>query len=352
MAKSLVHRPAATNKWAVLADDDSGSEPSSPVAAAVAAATRMVSAVVTAAAQKKPSAARRVSFAPLPEPLRKRDVGRAISPVRLVPGRGSVGSTATDMDEDESMENGWTGGDVDAVLEEMKKGVALWGDLCFPPGCSMPAPAVVVEARRRANTTDDFWSQPWAEKVEEVGSGDVYDTRSLEDEEWETMMGWLFQAGWYIRDWCREFVYADPDDAPPRTWIPRSVLAELAEADAEAASRRRGYSRSCSKPAAAPCCGHAPATAPQTAPKKEKAAKPVVVIPRFCRAGAACTDEGCRYTHGDTIPVQNKPCAFDGRCCGEKRATCTYLHPSEGEVWTADLVRHRPAAPAATSATE
>jgi hypothetical protein len=334
MAKHLVHRPAAT-MWAVLADEDSGSEPSSPVAAAVTAATLKVSVALTAAAQKKPSAARRVSFAPLPEPRHAREVDRAISPVRLVPVRGSAGPTAADMGA--PLENVWVHLDVEEVMAAMERGDALWGDLMFPPGCVMPVASVVESvAARRANTAADFWDQPWAEKVEEVGCGDIYDTSRCSDEEWEAMMGWLFQSGWYIRDWCREFVYADPDDAPPRTWIPPSVL------EADAAMTRRGYSRSVGKPAAAACCGgHAPVAAP--APKKEKVAKPVVVIPRFCRAAGACTDEGCRYTHGDTIPVQNKPCAFDGRCCGEKRATCVYLHPSEGEVWTADLVRHRPA---------
>jgi hypothetical protein len=339
MAKTLVHRPAATNKWAVLEDEDSGSESSSPVAAAVAVATLKVSAALTAAAQKKPSArGRRVGFAPLPEPLHTREVDRAISPVRLVPVRGSAGSIAADMGA--PMENEWTNGGVDAVLEAMKSGETLWGDLMFPPGCAMPAVSVVQPvAARRANTAADFWDQPWAEKVAEVGAGDIYDTRGLEEEEWEAMMGWLFQSGWYIRDWCREVVYADPDDAPPRTWIPPSVL------EADAATPRRGYSRSVGRAPPKACCGGHAVAAP--APKKEKVA---VVIPRFCRAAGACTDEGCRYTHGDTIPVQNKPCAFDGRCCGEKRATCVYLHPSEGEVWAADMVRHRPAASAAPAA--
>lgn len=340
MAKTLVHRPAG--RWSVLEDEDSGSESSSPVAAAVAVATSLVSAALTAAAQKKPSAARRVSFAPLPEPLRKRDEGRAVSPVRLVPVRGSARPTVAEMDPDfgAPLTNEWVGrGDMDAVVEAMKKGDALWGDLEYPPGCAMPASssADAVVVHRRANTLADFWDQPWAEKVEEVGAGDIYDTRELSDEDWEAAMGWVFWAGWYIRDWCREFIHADEDNGPSSVWIPPSVLAE------DATQVRRGYSRSCSKPQKAVCCGSHHA---EPKPKKEKVT--AAPIPRFCRAAGACADEGCRYTHGDTIPVQNKPCAFDGRCSGEKRATCVYLHPSEGEVWTAALVRHRPAVVAAT----
>jgi hypothetical protein len=340
MAKTLVHRPAA-NKWSVLEDEDSGSESPSPVAAAVAVATSLVSAALTAAAQKKPSAARRVSFTPLPEPLRKRDEGRAVSPVRLVPVRGSARPTVAEMDPDfgAPLTNEWADrGDMDAVVEEMKSGSALWGDLEFPPGCVMPEPiGAVVVHRRRENTQADFWDQPWAEKVEEVGAGDIYDTRELSDEDWEAAMGWVFWAGWYVRDWCREFIHADEDNGPSSVWIPPSVLAE------DAAQVRRGYRKPAAKKSA--CCGshaHVEAQA-QTAPKPKKEKVAAAPIPRFCRAAGACADEGCRYTHGDTIPVQNKPCAFDGRCSGEKRATCVYLHPSEGEVWTAALVRHRPA---------
>jgi hypothetical protein len=77
------------------------------------------------------------------------------------------------------------------------------------------------------------------------------------------------------------------------------------------------------------------------APKKA-AAKGVVIIPRFCREAGACTKEGCRYVHGDTIQRVDKPCGF-GAECGKgdaaKRSSCIYMHP--GEVWSADLVVHR-----------
>jgi hypothetical protein len=44
----------------------------------------------------------------------------------------------------------------------------------------------------------------------------------------------------------------------------------------------------------------------------------------------------------------DKPCGFDkpaeGKTCsGSKRATCIFMHPSEGQVWNAEMVIHRPA---------
>lgn len=336
---SIVHRrPAASNSWAVLADSDSDGDAAGPVAAVAAP-------VAAAAAQKKSTdrpakGARRVSFAPLPKPLHE----RAAESVDTAAPRAPPAAAAAVPEESE-----WAGRDYTPVVEAMIRGDAgtLWGDLVFVAEPTIQSrPAVPAPLRRRANTVDDFWAQPWATNLTELWS-DAYDTSRLTDAEWEGMMTWLFDNGWDVSDWDRQGVSCEYDNAPPRVWIAPRVLEELAEADA--AAPRRGYSRSCAhtqKPAAAgaPSCA---AAAPK--PAKEKVA---VVIPRFCRAGAACTDAGCRYTHGDTIPVQNKPCAFDGRCCGDKRATCTYLHPSEGEVWTPDLVRHRPAAPAAPAATD
>lgn len=347
MAKPRVHRPAAVD-WSVLEDDDSGA-PASPVAAAIAAATAQVSARVKAAAQKKPSAARRVSFAPLPEPLHKRDEGRAVSPCRLAPVRGSVVSTATeecDPDFGAPLTDEWAGRDIGAIVREMQTGSALWGDLEYPPGCAMAAStdlSIVVPAVRRANTWDDFVDQPWYDELIELTS-DVYGTEALAEESWEAMMGWLFQAGWYVRGWCRQWVSVDPDNGPARTWIPPRVLEELAAEDGKLVRRGYGAHRGHK------CSGHhhhRPAEAAATAAPAVKAAPPKekqTVIPRFCRAGAACAEAGCRFTHGNTIPVQNKVCAFDGRCSGDKRATCIFLHPSEGEVWTAELVRVRPVA--------
>ena len=336
MMATTIRRPAASNSWAVLADSDSDSDAVGPVAVAPTL-------VVAAAAQKKPT--RRVSFAPLPKPRHAHVESADYSLAPLVPA--SAVATAADLGA--SPEEEWAGRDFTPVLEAMFRGDAdtLWGDLMFAaePGVQSRPLVVPVPVRRRANTVDDFWAQSWATNLTELWS-DAYDTSRLTDDEWEAMMGWLFENGWDVGDWDRQGVSCEYDNAPQRVWIAPRILEELAAADASAT--RRGYSRS---------CGHSRANTVEEfatrdfclAPKpdagvartqKEKVA---VVIPRFCRAAGACADAGCRYTHGDTIPVQNKPCAFDGRCCGDKRATCVYLHPSEGEVWSADLVRHRPA---------
>ena len=323
---ATIRRPMASNSWAVLADSDSDSDAAvSPVAVA---------------AQKKPT--RSVRFAPLPH-VRVEDADYSLP----CPRAQAVSATHTVADSEEE----WVGRDFTPVLEAMLRGDAetLWGDLVFvaEPMSSRPLVAP-TPVRRRANTEEDFWAQAWANNLTELWS-DAYDTSRLTDAEWEGMMTWLFDNGWDVSDWDRQSVSCEYDNAPPRVWIAPRILEELAAADA--AAPRRGYSRSCGHRAFPEpdhgACGHThpkPAGGMAHTQAKEKVA---IVIPRFCRAAGACTDAGCRYTHGDTIPVQNKPCAFDGRCCGEKRATCTYLHPSEGETWTADLVRHRPAAPAA-----
>jgi hypothetical protein len=338
MASTINRRPTA---WAVLADSDSDSDAAGPVAVAAPKGA--------AAAQKKPT--RRVSFAPLPKPLHAR-AAESVDTSVVPTGRLSAVATAADLGASLE-ENEWAGRDITPVLEAMFRGDAdtLWGDLVFvaEPLTSRPLVAP-TPVRRRANTVDDFWAQAWATNLTELWS-DAYDTSRLTDAEWEGMMTWLFDNGWDVSDWDRLGVSCEYDNEPPRVWIAPRILEELAAADASAP--RRGYSRSCGHRAFPEpdhgACGHThPKPAGGVAHTQKAKEKVAVVIPRFCRAAGACTDAGCRYTHGDTIPVQNKPCSFDGRCCGDKRATCTYLHPSEGEVWTADLVRHRPAAPAPT----
>ena len=86
---------------------------------------------------------------------------------------------------------------------------------------------------------------------------------------------------------------------------------------------------------------------PSAAPAKKKAPS----VPRFCRAAGTCTEAGCRYVHGDTIPRVDKPCGFGAACgasdpSGLKRSQCLYMHP--GETWTEGLVVRRPPVAAAT----
>ena len=193
----------------------------------------------------------------------------------------------------------------------------LWGDICFPAGSTSvdvaarpftPPPSV----ERPLLTEDNLWAQPWAYALESHRS-DVYDCSALSEAEWSAMMSWLYAVGWEVASESRTSVTAYPDNQPARVWLPPSRF-ELAAAHT------------------------------QNHVVKVKAKKTGATVPKFCRNGTACTEAGCNWVHGDTIPVQDKVCGFDGRCSGEKRATCCFLHPSEGEIWSETLVRHRPTA--------
>jgi hypothetical protein len=217
-----------------------------------------------------------------------------------------------------------------ALTESVRNGGSqqLWGDICFPAGAPVAAAAAVAAAATRPSTPplverpllaeDDLWAQPWAYALESHRS-DVYDCSSLSDDEWPTMMSWLYAVGWEVASESRVSVVAYPDNQPSRVWLPPSRF-DLA-AHSHSHSHSHSHIASCDR----------------KGPKKS-----AIVVPKFCRNGTACTAEGCNWVHGDTIPVQNKVCGFDGRCSGEKRVTCCFLHPSEGEVWSETLVRHRP----------
>lgn len=205
-----------------------------------------------------------------------------------------------------------------ALTESVRNGSQqLWGDICFPAGAPVAVaarPSTPPLVDRPLLTEDDLWAQPWAYALESHRS-DVYDCSSLSEDEWSTMMSWLYAVGWEVASESRTDVIAYPDNQPARVWLPPSRF--------DLACHGHGHSHS-----------HGPIA---VRPKKS-----VTVVPKFCRNGTACTAEGCNWVHGDTIPVQDKVCGFDGRCSGDKRVTCCFLHPSEGEVWSETLVRHRP----------
>lgn len=195
----------------------------------------------------------------------------------------------------------------------LRSGTRLWGDICFPAGIATPVAAAKPKQTERPLLTElEFLSKDFAAGLEQPRS-DLYVCKELSDADWEAMMRWLYSAGWEITHESRLSVTAYPDNQPPREWIPPSRFDLLAE----------------SKPQMV---------------NKPKVKKTGAMVPKFCRNGTACTDEGCCWVHGDTLPVLNKVCGFDGKCSGEKRVTCCYLHPSEGEIWSETLVRHRPAA--------
>ena len=214
--------------------------------------------------------------------------------------------------------------DGDPELAALDAPGAHWGDLIEGP-LLVPAEP---EDRPLRGTSAEFWAQPFTVNLDEY-TMDVYDTRRLTDEEWNAMMSWLYWKGWWIDNAERDCVSAEPDDLPARYWCPprpeeEPVRVKVVRWDAD-------------EPAAV-------VEAEPKAPKKKALRAAPVPVMRFCRA-TTCTEAGCRYVHGDTIPKMDRPCGFGAECgasdpTGLKRSQCIYMHP--GEEWTADLCIHRP----------
>jgi len=164
------------------------------------------------------------------------------------------------------------------------------------------------------NPYENLFTQPFAAYIVRSSCSSkskVLDLSFLSDTEYESLMSWIYEAGWDILTESRSSITVNPEaHLPPRLWVPLGATATASPTR----TRRR------------------PAT-----------------IPRFCRHGPNCPDQdtACYYTHGDTIHCIDEICAFDnpaeGGCCsGEKRKTCIRIHPSEGQIWTPELVVHRP----------
>jgi hypothetical protein len=216
--------------------------------------------------------------------------------------------------------------------ESMAAARAACGSALHP----LPEPEVVEVSAPAApkpviTQEEALWAQPFAANLE-VYWGDVYNTTRLTDAEYETFLTWLYANGWDVdeRTATRDGVDASPSDLPARIWIPPSRFEALS------------------------CCGHTHSHSHSHShshgekPKRKSGAP----VPRFCRVGADCAEENCRYVHEDTIPRVNRPCAFGASCgasdpTGQKRSQCLYMHP--GETWTETLVIRRPS-PAASAA--
>ena len=217
---------------------------------------------------------------------------------------------------------------LDPVILAMIQGNQLWGDIAFPPSvCLDGVVSVTPSSFQSADasvrmTEEQLLALPFASRVE-MRFSNMYDIAALSDSDYEAFMFCLFDAGWDVVSESRRCVHAYPDTLPSRVWVPPSRFELAAQADA--------------------CCsGH---SHKHSAPVQAKKKAPVA-IPRFCKAGAACAEEGCRYIHGDTIPRLDKPCSFGAECgasdpTGVKRSQCLYMHP--GETWNATLVITRPA---------
>jgi hypothetical protein len=205
------------------------------------------------------------------------------------------------------------------------------------------ARAAVVAEEEAADTArqeSDLFAQPFASNLD-WSFADIYNTTRLTDEEWVACMTWLYDQGWDIVDENRAGFKGWPANLPPRVWV--APATETRQWSSQAACGGAGGSVT-----------HAERV---TGPRVTGGAKPKksgAIVPRFCRdshGGVPCADPACRYVHADTIACVDKCCGFDGRCSGDKRLTCIYMHPSEGQTWSAGMVVHRPAtAPAAAAA--
>ena len=157
-------------------------------------------------------------------------------------------------------------------------------------------------ATQSKSSYDDLFAQPFAPYIIKRSST-VFDLSLLSDTEYESLMTWLYAAGWDLLVETRATITVDPEaHLPPRLWIALATTAATAT--------------------------------------RSRARRQVATIPRFCRHGHNCPDQDtcCYYTHTDTIHCIDEVCAFDGNCCGEKRKTCIRIHPSEGQLWTPELV--------------
>lgn len=224
----------------------------------------------------------------------------------------------------------------DPIILAMIQGNQLWGDICVPPSVCNDGVVTVAQSSFHSvepvespvrMTEEQLLAFPFASLVE-MRFSNMYDIAALSDSDYEAFMICLFDAGWDVVSESRRCVHAYPDSLPSRVWVSPSRFELAAQSGLEECCSGHKHNHS-----------HAPAP---TASKK----RTPVAIPRFCKAGAACAEEGCRYIHGDTIPRLDKPCSFGATCgasdpTGVKRAQCLYMHP--GETWDASLVITRPA---------
>ena len=247
----------------------------------------------------------------------------------------------------------------DPVFLAMQRGDVLWGDLCYDAERDRAEAAV----NRRLQFEEDraleahwdaaeraLWQQPFARNLE-TPFGDHFDLSGLSDPEYEAFMRYIYAHGFYVEEFSRTHVYATPSTEEPRDWQAPSRFAGLAAEEHHHAGcshshghpATHGHSATHGARVAGP---RAPAAGAMAAPGTDVGRRKGAPVPRFCRAAGACTEEGCRYVHGDTIPRVNKPCGFGADCgasdpTGVKRSQCLFMHP--GETWNSSLVIRRPA---------
>ena len=192
-------------------------------------------------------------------------------------------------------------------------------------GCTR-VPYVVPADFVTTGSAKDLWRQPFMQNMELLNaSEDYYDTSFLTDAEYCAFMTWLCASGWDVISETRTLVEASESYyGVSRAWVPPApLLGRFA--------------------ALAPIPESAPLHAEIQIQKPRANKKPCTVL-RFCKGGATCTEAGCRYVHGDTIPRTSEICSFGAACgasdpTGAKRSQCLRMHP--GEIWDASMVIHR-----------
>ena len=233
----------------------------------------------------------------------------------------------------------------DPIMAALARGDILWGDVMYLDpeyraqedariaaalAADAAANQALVERWNASETT--LWEQPFARNLE-IHLSDHYDMSALTDGEYEDFMRYIYANGFHVEEGGRNYCFASASEEPPRVWSGPDCFAVLAAEEKPAHVHTAGC---CSKKAAAP--------APLSAPGSDSGRRKGAPVPRFCRAAAACADEGCRYVHGNTIPRVNKPCGFGEGCgasdpSGVKRSQCLFMHP--GETWNASLTISR-----------
>jgi hypothetical protein len=232
----------------------------------------------------------------------------------------------------------------DPVMAALLRGDIAWGDIdvdgnLLPPLKPAFASAAILGDIWGSAAESDMWNQPFAANLE-AHAQSAYDTSALTETEWTDMLSWLCANGWEITGAGRNFVSAAPADLPPTAWVSLEAFYAVKEAGAIAESAHPVVRAVAIPPP--------PMAAAGTDGGKRKGPP----ISQFCKAGRACEEAGCRYVHGDTIPVKNQPCggpregphAGDACHCSKRhveagRTPCLFLHPDE--TWTEGMCRHR-----------
>jgi len=255
-------------------------------------------------------------------------------------------------------------GEQEEKQEQEQEQVVAWGDRGLEA-----FPMVLPPMAQNLKGVEDLWAVFGPMGLTEH-MDDVYNTGEASDAVYQAFMRWIYWHGWNVVMECRDAVEAYPAHFLCRTWKPAveveaevEVSAEQAailEADREAMLRERARSeRRFKAPAAAERGGWSSSAVakvlPLSAPGTDVGRRNGCPVLQFCKEGTACPTAGCKFVHGNTIPVKETCCggpregphAGDPAHCTKRiaapgRTPCIFLHPDQ--TWTAELVVTRPTA--------